>query len=127
MPTETPNGFLIAPRSRPPVVDGRQQSLSAIVNRRPGATSNLNGRQEGHESTVSSAALVAFFLKQQRGLSGKTPEQVVQKLSHTSVNAYARYEHGAPVSTIDKLTELLRALEADADFVLRKSAIRKGA
>ena len=71
------------------------------------------------------AALVAFFLKQQRGLSGKTLEQVVQNLGQTSVNAYARYEQGASVPTIDKLTELLRALEPDADFVLRKSAITR--
>ena len=39
------------------------------------------------------------------------------------MNAYARYEQGASVPTIDKLTELLRALEPDADFVLRKSGI----
>ena len=63
----------------------------------------------------------------QRGLSGKTLEQVVQNLGQTSVNAYARYEQGASVPTIDKLTELLRAPEPDADFVLRKSAIHKGA
>ena len=74
--------------------------------------------------STDDAALVAFFLKQQRGLSGKTLEQVVRNLGQTSINAYARYEQGASVPTIDKLTELLRALEPDADFVLRKSAIR---
>jgi len=75
--------------------------------------------------STEDAALVAFFLKQQRGLSGKTLEQVVQNLGQTSVNAYARYEQGASVPTIDKLTALLRALEPDSDFVLRKSALRK--
>jgi len=75
--------------------------------------------------STEDAALVAFFLKQQRGLSGKTLEQVVQNLGQTSVNAYARYEQGASVPTIDKLTDLLRALEPDSDFVLRKSALRK--
>jgi len=75
--------------------------------------------------SAEDAALVAFFLKQQRGLSGKTLEQVVQNLGQTSVNAYARYEQGASVPTIDKLTDLLRALDPDSDFVLRKSALRK--
>jgi len=77
--------------------------------------------------STDDAALVAFFLKQQRGLSGKTLEQVVRNLGQTSINAYARYEQGASVPTIDKLTELLRALEPDADFVLSKSAIRNTA
>jgi len=73
--------------------------------------------------STEDAALVAFFLRQQRGLSGKTLEEVVRNLGQTSVNAYARYEQGASVPTIDKLTELLRALEPNADFVLRKSAL----
>jgi len=73
--------------------------------------------------STDDATLVAFFLRQQRGLSGKTLEQVVHNLGQTSVNAYARYEQGASVPTIDKLTELLRALEPDADFVLRKSVL----
>ena len=77
----------------------------------------------GKPGFTEDAALVAFFLKQQRGLSGKTLEQVARNLGQTSVNAYARYEQGASVPTIDKLTELLRALEPDADFVLRKSGI----
>ena len=75
--------------------------------------------------SVDETALVAFFLKQQRGLSGKTLEEVVKNLGQTSVNAYARYEQGASVPTVDKLTQLLRALEPDADFVLRKSILPK--
>ena len=73
--------------------------------------------------STEGAALVAFFLRQQRGLSGRTLEQVARNLGQTSVNAYARYEQGASVPTIDKLTELLRALGPDADFVLRKSGV----
>ncbi len=77
--------------------------------------------------STQDATLVAFFLRQQRGLSGKTLEQVVRDLGQTSVNAYARYEQGASVPTIEKLTELLRALEPGADFVLRKSELSKNA
>jgi hypothetical protein len=77
--------------------------------------------------STDDATLVAFFLRQQRGLSGKTLEQVVMNLGQASVNAYARYEQGASVPTIEKLTELLRALDPETDFVLRKSALSKNA
>jgi hypothetical protein len=32
VPTETPNGFVICSRAKPPIVDGRQQSLSVSDN-----------------------------------------------------------------------------------------------
>ncbi|MGB5695723.1 MAG: type II toxin-antitoxin system HicB family antitoxin [Polyangiales bacterium] len=105
-----------------------RDAIEAMIDK-PGLSIDLH-RGKGSYFEVSStddAALVAFFLKQQRGLSGKTLEQVVHNLGQTSVNAYARYEQGASVPTIDKLTELLRALDPDADFVLRKSVIHKGA
>jgi predicted RNase H-like HicB family nuclease len=105
-----------------------RDAIEAMIDK-PGFSVDVHPGKGGYFEVGSSngAALVAFFLKQQRGLSGKTLEQVVQNLGQTSVNAYARYEQGASVPTIDKLTELLRALEPNADFVLRKSAIGKGA
>jgi hypothetical protein len=103
-------------------------AIEAMIGQ-PGFSVDVHRGTGGYFEIGSSddATLVAFFLKQQRGLSGKTLEQVVRNLGQTSVNAYARYEQGASVPTIDKLTELLRALEPDADFVLRKSVLHKGA
>jgi len=100
-------------------------AVEAMIDK-PGCKVDVYRGKAGYFEVGSSddAALVAFFLRQQRGLSGKTLEQVVRNLGQTSVNAYARYEQGASVPTIDKLTELLRALEPHADFVLRKSAIQ---
>ncbi len=94
----------------------------------PDFTVDVHPGKSGYFEVGSSedTTLLAFFLRQQRGLSGKTLEQVVRDLGQTSVNAYARYEQGASVPTVEKLTELLRALEPDADFVLRKSALSKG-
>lgn len=84
------------------------------------------GKREYFEiGSGDAATLVAFFLRQQRGLSGKTLEDVAKSLGQNSVNAYARYEQGKSVPTIDKLTELLRALETDSDFVLEKSLVSK--
>ena len=102
-----------------------RDAIEAMIDK-PGFAVNIHHRRGSYFEVGSTedAVLVAFFLKQQRGLSGKTLKQVVGNLGQTSVNAYARYEQGASVPTIDKLTELLRALEPDADFVLRKSGIR---
>jgi len=49
---------------------------------------------------------------------------LLQRLGAKSRNAYARYEHGASVPTIEKLDELLRAVSPDRDFVLRSSPRR---
>ena len=105
-----------------------RDAIEAMIDK-PGFSVEVHRGKGGYFEVGASedAALVAFFLKQQRGLSGKTLEQVVLNLGQTSVTAYARYEQGASVPTIVKLTELLRALEPDADFVLRKSGLRKGA
>lgn len=94
---------------------------------KPGFRLDVHPGQSGYFEVGSSddATLVAFFLKQQRGLSGKTLEQVVRNLGQTSVNAYARYEQGASVPTVDKLARLLRALEPNTDFVLTKSVLTK--
>ena len=101
-----------------------RDAIEAMIDK-PGFTVDVHHGSGSYFEVGSTedAALVAFFLRQQRGLSGRTLEQVARNLGQTSVNAYARYEQGASVPTIDKLTELLRALEPDADFVLRKSGV----
>jgi len=72
---------------------------------------------------VDDAALIAFFLRQQRGKSGQTLEQVARALGQRSANAYARYEQGVSSPTVEKLTRLLRALEPGSDYVLHKSGV----
>jgi len=56
-----------------------------------------------------------------------TPQgaKALQDTLRKSINAYARYEQGAAVPTVDKLTELLRALEPESDYVLQKSIVQK--
>ncbi len=102
-----------------------QDSIEAMVDEN-GFTATIYPGPRGYFEVGSDddAILVAFFLRQQRGLSGKTLQEVVKNLNQTSVNAYARYEQGISVPTIDKLTELLRALDPSADFVLRKSTVK---
>ena len=52
------------------------------------------------------ATLFAFMLRQRRIAAGLSLEDVRQRLGLKSRNAYARYEQGASVPTVDKLAEL---------------------
>ena len=63
--------------------------------------------------------LVALLLRRQREKSGLTLAQVAARLRQKSRNAYARYERGDAVPTIEKLEELLDAVAPGKEFVWR--------
>jgi hypothetical protein len=67
------------------------------------------------------AALIALLLRQQRIESGLTLVEVAGKLEARSHNAYARYEQGRCAPTVEKLSELLKAL--GNEFVLDTSTL----
>jgi hypothetical protein len=64
------------------------------------------------------AALTALMLRRQREAHGFSLAEVSKRLGQTSRNAYARYERGTAVPTVDKLQRLLAAVTG-RDFVLR--------
>ena len=68
-------------------------------------------------------AFVALLLRRRRESSGLSLAEAAQRLHAKSRNAYARYEQGAAVPTIEKLNELLAAVSAGADFVLLESTL----
>jgi len=59
------------------------------------------------------AALLAFGLKQLRAVSGRTIREVAQRLGSTSPTAYSQYESGRRKPSVEKLTQLLRAIDDD--------------
>ena len=65
--------------------------------------------------------LVALLLRRRRQMAGLTLEEVATRLGQTSPNAYARYEQGRSVPTVTRLGELLGAVNARSDFVIRES------
>jgi len=71
----------------------------------------------------NSSALAAFFLKRYRQIHGLSLAEVSQRLGLKSRNAYARYEQGKAVPTVDKLTQLLKAITPGRDLVLSLSAV----
>ena len=55
-------------------------------------------------------ALVATLLRRVRSRSGLTLAEVAKRLGQSSPNAYARYEQGTAVPTVEQLARLLDAV-----------------
>lgn len=73
------------------------------------------------------AVLVALVLKRQREAHGLSLADVAAALDQSSKTAYARYEQGKTVPSIEKLHELLHAVAPDAAIVLTVPGSRKAA
>jgi predicted transcriptional regulator len=71
------------------------------------------------------AALAAYVLKYQREVHGLSLAQVAKVLGASSRNAYARYEQGESVPTLDKFAELLNAVAPEVTLIIgtRKPAM----
>jgi len=72
-------------------------------------------------SSEDQPTLTAFFLRRARQRAGLSLAQVAERLGATSINAYARYEQGRSVPTIQKLSELFAAVMPHRDLVLVES------
>ena len=70
--------------------------------------------------TPDAAALVAVMLRRQREKHGLSLAEVARRLGARSKTAYARYEQGRSVPSVEKLFELLAAVSPRRDFVLRE-------
>jgi predicted RNase H-like HicB family nuclease len=68
------------------------------------------------------AAMTALLLRRRRAASGSSLREVATRLGASSRNAYARYERGDAVPTLEKLDALLKAASPGGDFVIRESA-----
>ena len=67
------------------------------------------------------AAMTALLLRRRREASGTSLRDMATRLGSSSRNAYARYERGDAVPTIEKLDALLKATSPGGDFVIRAS------
>ena len=65
--------------------------------------------------------LMSLLLRRQREKHGLSLAEAARRLGAKSRNAYARYEQGRAVPTIEKLSELVRALGPGNELVLRQS------
>ncbi len=82
---------------------------------------HLGAQGEFEISSPDLRAMIPLLLRRQRERSGLSLAQTAERLGVKSRNAYARYERGESLPTIDKLDQLLKAVSKDRDFVLRES------
>jgi len=68
------------------------------------------------------SVLLALLLRRQRERMGLTLAEAAMRLGQTSRNAYGRYEQGKAVPTVEKLEELLRAIDPNHEIVWRFAA-----
>jgi hypothetical protein len=89
---------------------------------RSGCTVTARFKNEDLEVSSSDPhALISLFLRRQRERSGLSLSEVAVRLGAKSHNAYARYEQGTSLPSLDKLTELYRAVSPGQDLVLHES------
>lgn len=96
--------------------------LETMVNR-PGFRAEVHprGKYEFEVSGTDVGAMTALLLRRRREASGASLRDVASRLGASSRNAYARYERGDVVPTVDKLDALLKAASPGGDFVIRES------
>ncbi len=69
-------------------------------------------------SSNNTAVLIGLILKRRRQRSGHSLAEVAARLGATSRNAYARYEQGLAVPSVEKLSELIQAVSLDTDLTI---------
>lgn len=67
------------------------------------------------------ASLISLILRRQRQKSGLSLSDIAARLGVSSRNAYARYEQGHSVPSVEKLDALMKAVSPDRDLVLGQS------
>jgi hypothetical protein len=116
----------------PPKVEAKKESfmmiadaIESLVNKPWFAIKVHPGKGDYFEiDSLDQAALTEFLLRRKRTLEGLSLSTVASRLGAASLNAYARYEQGRTVPTIEKLSRLLAAVSGTGDFVLSDSQSR---
>lgn len=99
-------------------------SIESLAGKRGFRIRVHRGKREYFEIDSSDqATLVALLLRRARTKAGLTLADVARRLGAKSHNAYARYEQGRAIPTVQKLTELFSAVSPDRDLVLDRSLI----
>ena len=98
--------------------------LETLANR-PGFSVKVHpGKQGDFEvSSTDTRGMISLLLRRQRERSGLSLAEAAERLGAKSRNAYARYERGTSVPTLEKLNDLLQAVAPDQDFVLHQSVV----
>ena len=96
--------------------------LESLANR-PGFKVTVHPGKHGdfEVSSTDPRVLISLFLRRQRERSGLSLSEAAKRLGAKSRNAYARYERGTSMPSLEKLAELYRAVAPGKDIVLHHS------
>ena len=107
----------------PLAAKNKEDAIEELVNIDGFEVQVFPGRGEYFEvGSSDQAALFAFLLRRQRQARGLSLADVAKRLGLKSRNAYARYEQGKAVPTVEKLAQLLKAVNPEHEFVLKQTA-----
>jgi len=112
-------------RSRREALEMIEDWFVSMVNR-PGfaVEAMLTGQDEFEVTSNDLKSMISLLLQRLRQESGLSLADAAERLGARSRNAYARYERGDSVPTIEKLDQLLKAISPDRDVVLHQSSQR---
>ena len=95
-----------------------QDAVEALVHREGFLARVIPGKGDSFEiSSQDIRTLVALMLKRQRQANGLSLSDVTRKLHQNSKTAYARYEQGKSLPSVEKLINLLTAVAPGKDIV----------
>ncbi|MBI4612537.1 MAG: type II toxin-antitoxin system HicB family antitoxin [Planctomycetes bacterium] len=99
-----------------------KDAIEALVNREAFEVDVYVGKGDRFEvGSRATPPLLALLVKRQRQMHGLSLADAARRLGRTSRNTFARYEQGKTVPTVEKLAELLAAVDPEHDLVLTRS------
>ena len=111
-------------RSRKEALEMVSDMMESMINKKGFKVEVLLGAHNEFEvGSKDIKPLIRLLLQRKRQTSGLSLSEAASRLGASSRNAYARYEQGRSVPTIEKLDELLHAVSPDVDIVIQKSVV----
>ena len=90
---------------------------------KPGFAVEIHSGKSGEFEIASDdlRSMISLLLQRRRQQSGLSLGEAAERLGARSRNAYARYERGESLPTVEKLDQLLKAVSHGRDFVVTES------
>ena len=79
----------------------------------------MNGKDNFILTVNDSKALIAHMLRRLRQKNGLTIREVSKRMGSSSPNAFGSYEQGKQAPTLEKLEELIHAIDPSQKIVLK--------
>jgi predicted transcriptional regulator len=99
--------------------------IETLANRQGFSVTVHPGKKGAFDVSANDArTMIQLLLQRTRQSSGMSLAEAAKRLGATSRNAYARYERGTSMPTVDKLNELLHAVSPDRNMVLSMSSTK---